>query len=270
MSVTVTGLFVYPVKSMRGAPRARVRLAPTGFEWDRQWMVIDSKGMFLSQRTHPKLARIVPEVAGATLTLNAPGMAGISVPFTEHGERIAVRVQKDACVGVEQGAAAHDWVSEALGAPVRLVRVAPDMQRRANPQFAGETPAPLGFPDGYPLLICNEASLHDLNGRLPAAIPMERFRPNIVVRGLPAWAEDHIDAITIGPVTLRLVKPCTRCAIPSLDHITGERSTDPLPVLRRFRFDRALLGVTFGENAVIQTGTGCEISHGSQCQVLPV
>ena len=270
MSVTVTGLFVYPVKSMRGAPRARVRLAPTGFEWDRQWMVIDSKGTFLSQRTHPKLARIVPEVAGATLTLNAPGMAGISVPFTEHGERIAVRVQKDACVGVEQGAAAHDWVSEALGAPVRLVRVAPDMQRRANPQFAGETPAPLGFPDGYPLLICNEASLHDLNGRLPAAIPMERFRPNIVVRGLPAWAEDHIDAITIGPVTLRLVKPCTRCAIPSLDHITGERSTDPLPVLRRFRFDRALLGVTFGENAVIQTGTGCEISHGSQCQVLPV
>ena len=121
MSVTVTGLFVYPVKSMRGAPRARVRLAPTGFEWDRQWMVIDSKGMFLSQRTHPKLARIVPEVADATLKLNAPGMAGISVPFTEHGERIAVRVQKDACVGVEQGAAAHDWVSEALGAPVRAL-----------------------------------------------------------------------------------------------------------------------------------------------------
>jgi len=117
------------------------------------------------------------------------------------------------------------------------------------------------------LLICNQASLEDLNARLPRPIPIECFRPNIVVSGLSAWAEDRIDALTIGAVTLQLVKPCTRCSIPSRDPRTGEPSTDPLPALRKFRFDKELLGVTFGENAVITRGTGCEIERGAQCRV---
>jgi hypothetical protein len=142
---------------------------------------------------------------------------------------------------------------------VRLVRVAPDMERLANPEFAGASPAPLGFPDGYPVLVCNESSLEDLNTRLPQRIPMERFRPNIVLRGLPAWAEDHIDTLCFGAVTLRLVKPCTRCVIPSIDQASGVRSTDPLPALREFRFSRQLRGVMFGENAVIVTGAGGHI-----------
>ena len=96
---------------------------------------------------------------------------------------------------------------------------------------------------------------------------MERFRPNIVLQGLPAWAEDRIDTLTIGPVTLRLVKPCTRCAIPSLDHCSGEPATDPLPVLRKFRFSKALRGITFGENAVIVAGAGAAIERGAHCQV---
>jgi uncharacterized protein YcbX len=128
-------------------------------------------------------------------------------------------------------------------------------------------PAPLGFPDAYPMLVCNAASLEDLNQRLPAPLPMERFRPNLVVSGLPAWAEDHIDTLTIGPVTLRLVKPCTRCVIPSLDHRTGEPSIDPLPVLRKFRFSKALRGITFGENAVIVAGEGAVLARGAPCQV---
>jgi uncharacterized protein YcbX len=125
----------------------------------------------------------------------------------------------------------------------------------------------LGFPDGYPLLICNRASLEDLNARLPQRLPIERFRPNIVLSGLPAWAEDHIDTLAMGALTLRLVKPCTRCSIPSLDPRTGAPSTNPLPELRKFRFDRALRGVTFGENAVIVQGAGCEIERGAPCRV---
>jgi uncharacterized protein YcbX len=96
---------------------------------------------------------------------------------------------------------------------------------------------------------------------------MDRFRPNIVLAGLPAWAEDHIDTLRIGALTLRLVKPCTRCTIPAVDQQTGLRSTDPAPVLRRFRFDKRLRGVTFGENAVIEGGAGCEIERGARCAV---
>jgi uncharacterized protein len=267
--VVVTGLYVYPVKSTRGIARARVRLAETGFEWDRQWMVIDGKGTFLSQRTHPKLARIVPKIDDTSLRLSAPGLAVLAVPLAQDGARVAVKVWRDPCVGVDQGQAASEWVSEVLGDTVRLVRVAPEMQRLADPKFVGSAHVPLGFPDGYPILICSEASLEDLNQRLPERIPIDRFRPNIVVRGLPPWAEDQIDAISIGPVTLKLVKPCTRCSIPGLDHLTGERSTDPMPVLRKFRFDKSLLGVKFGENAIIEAGAGLTLERGSQCTVTP-
>jgi uncharacterized protein len=264
---TLSALFYYPVKSMRGIACPRARLSVTGLQWDRQWMVIDANGTFLSQRTHPKLARVVPELRGDTLVLSAPGMPELVVPFTVSSNPIPVRVWKDNCSAVEQGSAADEWLSVVLGTAVRLVRAAPDMARVANSQFAGDTPAPINFPDGYPVLVCNASSLEDLNRRLPAAIPMERFRPNLVLEGLPAWAEDDIDTITLGAVTLRLVKPCTRCAIPSLDHLSGDPSTDPLPVLRTFRWSKTLLGITFGENAVIASGVGEELRRGMACRV---
>ncbi|HLY52351.1 MAG TPA: MOSC N-terminal beta barrel domain-containing protein [Steroidobacteraceae bacterium] len=262
-AIEVTGLNVYPVKSMRATPLARVRLSATGLEWDRQWMVVDGQGTFLSQRTHPQLARIVPEVRDETLVLSAPGLGALAVPLRLEGTPVPVRVWDDACAGLEQGSEAHEWVSRALGQPVRLVRVAPGFGRRANPRFAGAVPAPVTFADGYPVLVCNEASLDDLNDRLPQRIPMERFRPNIVLRGLPAWAEDRIHSLTIGPVTLRLVKPCVRCVIPSIDQRTGERSTDPTPALRKFRFNKELRGVMFGENAVVVAGSGERLERGA-------
>jgi len=260
---SITGLFVYPVKSARGIARARVPLTSTGLEWDRQWMIVNTRGVFLTQRSHPQLARIVPEMTPGALVLNAPGLPALTVPLDTRGTPMAVKIWDDACVGIDQGSEAHEWVSSAIGEAVRLMRVAPDMGRVANPKFAGSTRAPIGFPDGYPVLVCNEASLEDLNERLPERIPMERFRPNIVLSGFPAWAEDSIETLTIGPVTLRLVKPCTRCTIPSIDQQTGERSTDPAPALKRFRFSKALRGVMFGENAVIVEGSGEPIERGA-------
>src|SRR6202043_2323174 len=153
--VTVVDLFVYPVKSARGIAKTRARVTATGLECDRQWMLVDARGTFLSQRTHPQLTRIVPEITDDALVLHTSGVAALRVPLDIGGERVPVRVWKDACVGVDQGGAAHEWVSGVVGQAVRLVRVAPDMQRAANPEFAGATPAPLGFPDGYPLLVCN-------------------------------------------------------------------------------------------------------------------
>ena len=266
-TATVAALFVHPLKSARGIPCARVRVVATGFEWDRQWMLVDARGTFLSQRTHPRLARIVPEVTADALVLRAEGMPPLAVPLDQRGERLAVRVWSDTGAGIDQGAAAHAWASAVIGEDVRLVRVAPEMKRVANVKFAGTTPSPLTFPDGYPLLICNQASLEDLNRRLPQPITIERFRPNLVVAGLPAWAEDRTDVITVGEVMLRLVKACTRCTIPSRDPLTGEASTDPSPVLRQFRFDRSLRGITFGGNAVIVRGAGRAIERGSPCRV---
>ena len=252
---------------MRGIAKPHVRVAATGFEWDRQWMLIDAQGTFLSQRTHPQLARLVPEVTPTALVLNAPGLPPFLLPLNDSGERLPVRVHKDLCVGVDQGHEASAWASRAVGDRVRLVRIPPQTERRANPAFAGTVPAPMGFADGFPVLVCNEASLEDLNERMPEVIPMERFRPNMILQGLPAWAEDRIDMLHVGELSLRLVKPCTRCTIPSIDQRTGLPSTDPAPVLRTFRFSRELLGITFGENAVITSGTGCQIERGATCRV---
>jgi uncharacterized protein len=265
--VTIDQLNIYPLKSGRGISRASVRLAATGLEWDRYWMITNAAGSFLSQRTHPKLACIVPELSDTELTLRAPGLTPLTLPLEPRGESVSVQVWKDPCEGLGQGEAANAWASAALGEPVRLVRVPNAPKRMANPQFAGPTPMPVTFSDGFPILVCNRGSLEDLNTRMPEPIPMERFRPNIVLEGLPPFAEDRIGSFQIGAVTLSLVKPCTRCIITSTDQRTGDRSTNPLPVLRTFRFDRNLLGVTFGENAVPTAGVGRQIDKGAECLV---
>lgn len=267
MTTTIQELNIYPLKSARGIRKTHVRLAATGFEWDRHWMVIREDGTFLTQRTHPSLTHIATELTGEGLVMTAEGFGPLRVPLEPRGAGRPVRIFKDSCEGLDQGDAAASWVSAVLGEPVRIVRVPATPGRRANPEFAGPHPAPLTFPDGFPVLVCNRASLDDLNGRLPEALPMERFRPNLVLDGLPPFAEDRIGTIEIGPITLTLVKPCTRCIIPSTDQRTGIRGLDPLPVLRTFRFDRKLLGVTFGENAIITQGVGETLECGAECRV---
>lgn len=266
-AVTVQELNVYPLKSARGIPRTRVRLAATGFEWDRHWLVIRGDGTFLTQRTHPLLTHISTELTDDGLVLTAASLEPLRLPFAPRGTNRPVRIWKDACAGLDQGDEAAAWVSGVLGESVRVVRTPAMPDRKASPEFAGPAPSPIAFPDAFPILICNRASLDDLNARLPEALPMERFRPSLVVAGLPPFAEDRIAALEIGPVMLTLVKPCTRCIIPSTDQHTGVRGFDPLPVLRTFRFDRELLGVTFGENAVITRGVGEFLDCGTECRV---
>lgn len=266
-SVTVHELNLYPVKSARGIPKTRVRLAATGLEWDRHWMIVREDGTFLSQRTHPSLTLIVTDLTGDGLTLTAEGFGTLNLPLAPKGPPRAVRIWKDACAGLDQGDEAAAWASSVLDEAVRVVRTPATPDRRANPDFAGPQPSPLAFPDGYPVLVCNRASLDDLNQRLPETLPMDRFRPNLVLEGLPPFAEDRIASLEIGPIVLTLVKPCTRCIMPSTDQRTGIRGLDPLPVLRTFRFDRKLLGVTFGENAVITHGVGEFLALGDPCRV---
>lgn len=265
--VSVRELNIYPVKSARGIRKDRVRLADTGFEWDRHWLIVRPNGAFLTQRTHPALARIETEITRAALVLRSEGFGHLALPLEPEGPAVPVTIWKDSCEGLDQGDGAAAWVSAILGEPVRVVRAPAVPGRRASPEYAGPQPAPIMFPDGFPILVCNQASLADLNDRLPEALPMERFRPSLVLEGLPPYAEDDIASLRIGPVTLTLVKPCTRCIIPSTDQRTGVRGTDPLPVLRTYRFDKDLLGVTFGENAIITAGVGATIERGADCVV---
>ena len=278
--VTVEELNIYPLKSGRAIAKQSVRIGRTGFEWDRNWMTVDRTGKFLSQRTHPLLAQIVPEVSSDALVLNAPGRSALRVPHATEGaatgaaegrpgagSRVAVKVWDDPCEGVDQGDEASAWLTGFLSEAVRLVRVVSEPKRIAKPKYAGSDSHSVAFSDGFPILVVNRASLEDLNTRMPEPVPMNRFRPNIVLGGLPAFAEDRIDSVRIGDVELRLVKPCTRCIITSTDQQTGERTTNPLPVLRTFRFDRALLGVTFGENAIVTTGVGASLEVGTEAVV---
>jgi len=266
-AITVQQLNVYPVKSGRCIPKRRVRLTATGLEWDRHWMIVRGDGSFLTQRTHPALARVATALTSEALVLTAEGLQPLMLPLAPQGRERPVRIWQDSCAGLDQGDEAARWVSAVLGEPAHIVRTPAAPGRRANPEYAGPGPSPLAFPDGYPILVCNRASLDDLNERLPEPLPMERFRPNLVLAGLPPFAEDRIASIEIGPVGLTLVKPCTRCIIPSTDQRTGVRGLDPLPVLRTFRFDRKLLGVTFGENAVIARGVGELLEVGAPCRV---
>jgi hypothetical protein len=266
-AVIVQELRIYPLKSARGISLAHARVDHTGLQWDRHWLAIRADGTFLTQRTHPALARIATALGARGLCLRTEGQQPLDLPFDGPGLGREVRIWRDTCEAADLGDAAAAWISTAVGEPARLVRSLPTPSRRADARFAGPRPVPLAFPDGYPVLVCNQASLDALNRRLPEALPIERFRPNVVLRGLEPFAEDRIDCIQIGSVRLRLVKPCTRCIIPSIDPRTGLRGVDPLPVLRTFRFDPALRGSTFGENAIIEAGFGARIERGAPCEV---
>jgi len=264
---TISALNIYPLKSARGIPRSQVRLWATGFEWDRHWLIVDAKHHFITQRTHPQLARIETAVTEQALTLSAPQLAPFVLSTEPAGTPVRVQIWKDTVDALDQGATAAAWVSEAVGEALRLVRVPSISRRLADQTYTGTEIAPVAFADGYPVLICNRASLEDLNTRLPEPLPMERFRPNLVLEGLPAFAEDRIASIRIDDVTLALVKPCTRCVITSTDQRTGIRSNNPLPVLRTFRYDSTLHGVKFGENAIVRSGFGSTLERGAQCTV---
>lgn len=263
LMVRIRELNIYPLKSGRKVPKEEVLLGRTGFEWDRHWMAASPDGVFMSQRTQPRLALVKSEIGADALTLSTPGQAPLRVPLSLDGTTQAARVWKSSISALDQGDEAARWITEAVGQPARLLRISPVLDRHAASEFAGNTPAPVSFADGFPILVCNLASLAYLNERMPEPIPMERFRPNIVLDGLEPFEEDRISEIRLGTVTLRLVKPCTRCVITSMDQATGTPSTNPLPILRSFRFDKALMGVTFGENAVVEAGVGDSLRVGT-------
>lgn len=263
---SIARLFVHPVKSCAGTEVREALLTEAGLESDRAWMVVDAQGVFLTQRTLPRMALVRPEVVGDALVLRAPGMPELRLDANAAAAPATVTVWNDTVPAWDAGEAAARWFSTFLGQPCRLVRCDPAHRRLSRRDWTGGLEAPNRFSDGFPVLVASEASLDDLNQRLRAAghaaVGMERFRPNVVLAGVQAYDEDRVDRVRIGTgagleVQLQLVKPCARCPIPDIDPATAQSHPAVGDTLRTYRQDKRLDGaITFGMNAIVRQGAG--------------
>ena len=210
-----------------------------GIAHDREWMIVDATGRFITQREVPRLALIQATAVGARAGVERAGPAASSpYPSSMVARGLSVTVWRDTLPAVDQGDAAALALSAWLGQPVRLVRFDPAERRYCNPEFAGPGGAHHSFADGYPVLVVSEASLADLNDRLETPLPINRFRPNVLLSGVDAFLEDHIDELKIGAVSLKLVKPCTRCQITTTDQATAVVGVEPLQTLSSLSLQR--------------------------------
>jgi uncharacterized protein len=270
MAASIAQLFLYPIKGCRGIEIERASLAATGLEvdgiGDREWVVVDADGEFLSQRELPQMALIETRLTSSSLRLKAPGMLQLEVPFASEGDVVEVTVWNDRVPAVTQGDVADAWFSRYLGVPCRLMRFDPEARRLSNVRYTGATAAPYKFADAFALLVASLASLADLNARLAkrgfSPVGIERFRPNIVLAGIDPFEEDYVERFTLGEAELKVVKPCVRCSVPNVDPATGVPSTEPGDTLAIYRDNASAGGLTFGVNAIVVRGDGGSLARG--------
>ena len=247
-SVTLSGLYVYPIKSCAGISLQRSGLTATGLLHDRRWMLVDRTGEFMSQRAHPRMALISTSISEEHLTVGAPGMPDLEVPLRqEKDDLIDVCLWGDINSGAPVGEEADRWFREFLRFPCMLVCKPEDDPRLVDSLYA-ERGDQVSFADGFAFLLISEASLEDLNGRLADPLPMNRFRPNFVVEGCGPYAEDGWDRLRVGSVPFRVAEGCPRCAITTTDQETGERGKEPLRTLATYRKSEG--EVFFGRNLI--------------------
>ena len=264
----LTELTLYPIKSCHGIALQEATITSSGLAsgtiQDREWMVVDAQGQFVTQRTHPKMATITPRLNANMMELRAPGLQALSIPIERpdsNAPSLNVRVWRDSIKAHDCGDEAASWMSQVVGNGCRLVRFHPQSNRTPNTKWTGGIEAHNMFSDSYPFLVLSQASLDDLNQKLLSqgreAIPMNRFRPNIVIGNVPAYEEDHTHSIRIDDAVLQLVRPCQRCPVPSVDQATGIVGPDPLDILKTYHTSEALRGaVTFGMHATLLQGAG--------------
>ncbi|WP_171172531.1 MOSC domain-containing protein [Streptomyces sp. I05A-00742] len=254
----LTSIHVYPVKSMAGGTPGEAAVEPWGLAGDRRWMAIGRDGRFLSQRRWPRLALAAARpLPGGGVGISAPGAAPLEVPAPDPGRRgtVTVGLFRDEVEAVLAGPAADAWLTAFLGTDARLVHMDdPAVRRPVDPRY-GRPEDRVAFADGYPLLLTAASSLEALNSLIATGdhadegpLPMDRFRPNLVVAGTGPWAEDGWRRVRLGGVTFRVVKPCRRCVVTTTDQRTAGRGSEPLRTLARHR--RGEPGLTFGQNLV--------------------
>jgi hypothetical protein len=249
MPIRLSSIVVYPFKSLGGISLDRVDLDQFGPKHDRRWMLVDPDNTFLTQRQHPQMALIQPEFRGDQLALKAPGMPPFMLPLEpDSGSDVEVNLFEEHCQALETEAAAGEWLSAFLGFSCRPVFMPQNTHRVVDPEYSPER-SRTSFTDGFPFLLLGEESLADLNGRLAEPVGMERFRPNLVIRGAAPFAEDDWRQIRIGNVVFQVAKPCSRCRVTTVDSARGEFSgKEPLKTLATYR---NVSGKTlFGQNLI--------------------
>ncbi|ALI03123.1 MOSC domain-containing protein [Pseudomonas sp. FW306-02-F02-AA] len=248
----LSALYRYPLKSGKGEILQQASLDKLGLEGDRRWMLVDeASGRFLTQRVESGMSQLSAlwNTSGG-LTLSAPGRSSIDIALpASDAELRGVTIWRDTLRVPDAGEAAGAWVSEFIGKPTRLVQV-PEALARTTQAGYGKEDDKVAFADGFPLLLIGQASLEDLSQRVGRPLEMLRFRPNLVIEGSEAFAEDGWKRIRIGDVEFRVVKPCSRCILTTIDPQTGERSDDrePLATLQKYRAQED--GAMFGQNLV--------------------
>ena len=242
--LSLTDISIYPIKSVTGLSVDSCDVSPMGLTNDRTYMLVDDNGVFISQRKYPKMALIKVRRNNRQLNLNAPEMPELEI--TEVNPRsIQVEVWGTQCHGHVASEPVNQWFSRLLGISVRLVQYDEQKPRIADPDYSQNGDI-VSFADGFPLLVIAQASLDDLNRRLSSPVAMTNFRPNIVVDGCDAYAEDHWKQIKVGEVVFDAVKQCSRCVLTTVNPNTGEKRQDKEPLKTLSEYRRAPGGVYFG------------------------
>jgi uncharacterized protein len=246
MPATLAALYRYPLKSGRAQSLSHSDIKPQGLPFDREWMIASPEGEYLTARTHPQLLLISAEPNAEGITLQAPGMAPIFTPYAAFHQPHQATVWDDHFTARSGADALNQWLSSYLEQSVIMLWTGLEPNRRVRRR----PDVPIGFADGYPLLIIGEGSLAELNRQAGMQFEMLRFRPNLVIAGTEAFAEDQWRQIQIGDIIIDLLKPCERCIITTLSPNSAEKlpKAEPLRTLAKFR--RSGEGVIFGQNAV--------------------
>lgn len=274
---TISQLVIYPIKSCAGLSVPDATLTAAGLVHkgvgDREWMVVDPHGQFLTQREFSRMARIVPQVRDGLVSVTFPDMAALPLErrhLPEDEERM-VAVWDDHVIATDCGDVAAAWFTQVIGTPCRLVRFRENVVRSTSTKWTGGVASETLFADGYPLLAVGNASLADLNARLVAAgrdaVPMNRFRANLIIDGIDAFEEDFTGAFMIGDAMVAPVKPCSRCPIPSIDQETGIPGPNLLDILQTYRANARMDGaVCFGMNCIVTAGEGTVLHVGQEVE----
>ncbi len=244
---SIASLHFYPIKGCRVIDCRKVVVNPMGPEMDRRWMIVDPNGRFISQRQEPRMALIGTAVDKGGLTLQIPNEPDTWIPISNEGQRKEVGIWDDVCLAIDQGEEVSERLSRFMGRDCRLVFMPDSTHRPVNPKYTGPE-SKVGFADRFSFLLISEASLDELNSRLAVPVPMNRFRPNLVISGCKPYEEDTWKRIRIGKIHFKIAKPCSRCTVTTVDQATGQRGEEPLKTLAAYRKQEK--GIMFGQNLV--------------------